>query len=404
MRKFPQPFFRPQRNLWYVQLNGRQVNLGADKEQAFLRYHALMGRAGSRNADQCPTVVASGAPLVLEIIEVFLGWCQKRRAASTYEWYAEKTSSFARFIPRDLTVDQLQPFHVEDWIDRHPGWAPGQQRACMTAVQRVFNWASKQRRIVVSPLRGLEKPEGGRRKVILSQLEFDRLLALVKSPEARDLFVVAWETGCRPQEIAAVEKRHVDLDLARWVFPTEESKGKKRSRVVYLTPTALEITRRLITKFPEGPIFRNSGRQPWYKHSAACVFARLQILIGREKMQRQKIVVPDAEIDALAADLRRRGKDLRNGKVLSDKELRGVARKRLSDKAAKKHGPKYCLYNFRHSFATRALESGLDAVTVAELMGHADTRMLSRVYQHLFQRPTHLKNALNQINAFARTA
>jgi integrase len=398
MRKFPQPFFRSARNLWYVQLNGRQINLGPDKEEAFQRYHALMGQAGSRNSDQSLTGFSVDAPLVLEIIESFLGWCQKHRAPRTYEWYVTKTSSFAKSIPRHLSVDQLKPFHVQDWVDSHAGWAPGQKRCCMTAVQRVFNWALKQGRIDVSPLRGLEKPEGGRRKVILTQAEFDKLIALVTAPDARDLLVVAWETGCRPQEICAVEKRHVDLEYARWVFPPEEAKGKRRSRVVYLTPPALAITQRLIARFPEGSLFRNSSRQPWNKHSAGCVFARIQILIGRENMQRKKIAVSETDVEALTADLRKRGKDQRNGKPLSDKELQGVARKRLSDKLAKKHGPKYCLYNFRHSFATRALESGLDAVTVAELMGHADTRMLARVYSHLFQRPTHLANALNQMS------
>lgn len=404
MAKFPQPFFRPARNLWYVQLDGRQINLGSDKEQAFQQYHKLMAKPRSKNADQTVMRSDTNCPLVLEIIESFLGSCQKNQAPRTYAWYVEKTSSFACFIPRHLTVDQLKPFHVQDWVDSHPRWAPGQKRGCMTAVQRVFNWAVLQGRIAVSPLRGLEKPQGGRRKIILTQDEFDKLLVLVRAPEVKDLFIVAWETGCRPQEIFAVEKHHVDLNGGRWVFPADESKGKERSRVVYLTPAALEITKRLMVANSNGKLFRSGRGKPWNKSSLPCVFARLQILIGRETMRLKKITVSDADVEALAADLRKRGKDQRNGKPLSDKELRGVARKRLSERMAKKHGPKYCLYNFRHSFATRALESGVDAVTVAELMGHADTRMLSRVYSHLFQRPAHLAIALSQVNAISRTA
>ena len=34
MAHFPKPFFRPVRNLWYVQIDGRQINLGADKDAA----------------------------------------------------------------------------------------------------------------------------------------------------------------------------------------------------------------------------------------------------------------------------------------------------------------------------------------------------------------------------------
>jgi integrase len=56
----------------------------------------------------------------------------------------------------------------------------------------------------------------------------------------------------------------------------------------------------------------------------------------------------------------------------------------------KKLGVKFCLYNFRHSFATRLLESGVDALTVATLLGHTDVSMLGKVYQHLAHNPGHL--------------
>ncbi|MBI5760414.1 MAG: tyrosine-type recombinase/integrase [Planctomycetales bacterium] len=52
-----------------------------------------------------------------------------------------------------------------------------------------------------------------------------------------------------------------------------------------------------------------------------------------------------------------------------------------------------CAYLFRHTFATGALERGLDTITVAELMGHKDVSMLSQVYQHLRQRTQHMKAA-----------
>ena len=45
----PTPFFRKSRSRWYVQINGRQINLGPDKEEAFRRYHQLMAEAASEN-------------------------------------------------------------------------------------------------------------------------------------------------------------------------------------------------------------------------------------------------------------------------------------------------------------------------------------------------------------------
>lgn len=40
--KVPQPFFRPKKNRWYVQLDGKHVNLGPDEKAAWEKYHAVM--------------------------------------------------------------------------------------------------------------------------------------------------------------------------------------------------------------------------------------------------------------------------------------------------------------------------------------------------------------------------
>ena len=35
MTKFPKPFYRADRGLWYVQLDGKQIKLGPDRDNAF---------------------------------------------------------------------------------------------------------------------------------------------------------------------------------------------------------------------------------------------------------------------------------------------------------------------------------------------------------------------------------
>jgi hypothetical protein len=42
MAHYPKPFFRARRGLWYVQIEGKQFNLGPDKDAAFKTYHGLM--------------------------------------------------------------------------------------------------------------------------------------------------------------------------------------------------------------------------------------------------------------------------------------------------------------------------------------------------------------------------
>jgi hypothetical protein len=39
--KKPKPFFRKSRNLWYVQLDGKHINLGWDEAKAFKEYYRL---------------------------------------------------------------------------------------------------------------------------------------------------------------------------------------------------------------------------------------------------------------------------------------------------------------------------------------------------------------------------
>ena len=237
MPHYPKPFFRAPRGLWYVQVDGRQVNLGPDRDEAFRRYHDLMARG--RDVPE-----SSDGTYVVSVLDSFLDWCHRHRATRTYAWYRDYLQSFARSIPRDLSVDRLKPIHVQQWVDAQPGWGRG-KRGAITAVQRAFNWAAKMGLIETSPVRHVEKPRAGRRDVIITPEEFAWILSRVKDEPFRDLLVVCWETGCRPQEILAVEARHVDLDGGHWVFPPDEAKGKKAHRVVYLTDRALEITRRL---------------------------------------------------------------------------------------------------------------------------------------------------------------
>jgi integrase len=348
MPHFPKPFFRPKKDRWYVQLNGKHVNLGTDRDSAFERYHALMAqRAKARPAPAAP--LASPHPLVITVLDEFLIWLAKRveegtKAQRTYDWYEQYLNSFGSFAAddfrvRDLTADALEPIHVYRWVDAQPGWKTG-RRGAMVAVQRAFNWAAKAGLLKSlggkSPLAALEKPQQGRRDQLVSPEEFQRVLALVRDQEFQDLLWLSWETGARPHELFTAEAGYVDLQNGRWVFPVRESKGKKVQRVVYLTDRAMEITRRLTLKHPDGPMLRNTDGVPWCMSSVNRRFQRV-----RDKL-----------------------------------------------------GVKYSLYAFRHSFCTFALAAGkLDAVTVSVLMGHRDTTMISRHYAHLTQRADYLRDA-----------
>ena len=118
MARFRKPFFRAPRGLWYVQLDGKQINLGPDREEAFRRYGELMARPR-------PAKLASDSIAVL--MDLFLDWCEKHREARTYDWYKDRCQGFLDVIPARLPVRELKPFHVQRWVDSHE-WNDGMKR------------------------------------------------------------------------------------------------------------------------------------------------------------------------------------------------------------------------------------------------------------------------------------
>src|SRR5262249_19292014 len=148
----------------------------------------------------------------------------------------------------------------------------------------------------------------------------------------RDLLTFMWETGCRPQEARLLKAHHVDLKLRRVVFPASEAKGKRHPRVIYLNAAAFDIVKKLLNRYGSGHVFRNRKDQPWTRNGIRCRFRRFR-KVGR-----------------------------------------------------------FCAYDLRHSFATRAL-AHVDPVTLSVLMGHSDASTLARTYQHLAKNPVTMLQA-----------
>ena len=55
---------------------------------------------------------------------------------------------------------------------------------------------------------------------------------------------------------------HVNLDLGVWVLDEHKTESKTQEpRVVILTPVMVELTKRLMARYPEGPLFRTANRK-----------------------------------------------------------------------------------------------------------------------------------------------
>jgi integrase len=335
-KKRPEPFWREQTRCYYVQLGKKQHRLDPDESTAWRLYHELMAKP----PEEKPQIVTGPAATVVEILDAFLEWTNTNQAPKTYRWHKDHIQNFVSGIPKGLLVTELKPYHVTRIMDARTTWSNSTKNGFARSVQRGMKWAEKQGLIERTPIPQVEKPARESREVVITPEEFEDLLRRFPDQEFRDVLITCWETGCRPQEMMKVEARHVDLANNRWVFRLKESKGKKFTRIVYLSDRAAEITRRLVAEHPTGTLFRNADGEPWDKNAINRRFHRKKKALGR----------------------------------------------------------KLCLYHIRHSFATRMLLSGVDAIVVSMWLGHKDVSTLAKVYQHLQQRPEFLHDKLRQAN------
>ncbi|HEX6964098.1 MAG TPA: site-specific integrase [Lacipirellula sp.] len=379
MARRARPWYRADRGVWCVTIDGKRHNLGPEKKAAFDAFHKLMLQPRRRQA-----VMDS----VASVMDPFLDWVQRNRSAATYEWYRCRLQSFVDHYPA-LTIAQLKPHHVERWAGDGKR-SVTTRRNSMRSVKRCLKWAVSQGYLSESPIAHLEIPGGQSREVYIPPAEFQQLLGFVTDPRFAELLSVTYECGCRPQESLRVESRHVDLERRRWIFPASESKTKSMPRVVYLPESATEITRRLVAEYPKGPLFRNAAGRAWTKDAIGCAFDRLQVRMGKAQMKAREVKVDEKDVAAFAKTLKKERFHGGQRVKKSQADLMCEARCKLTQRMARDFAPRYSLYALRHSWATNALKNGVDALTVAILMGHRDPSTLARTYQHLSHNPEHL--------------
>jgi integrase len=330
------PFYRSFDGWWYAQVRvgsqRKQIKLVKGKENEQEAYRAFC-RVIADLEGEAPK---PHAMTVAAVCDLFLDHSEKHNKAETFQLYRYYLQDFCETHGRRMAVD-LKPFHVSRWLDAHPKWK-GSRANAIEAVKRAFGWTTEEGLLTNNPIKGVKKPPKGRRDRIVSREEREAILATIKDRAFRQFVLAMQETGCRPSEIARVTAVDVNLDAGLWVLKDHKTARKtRRPRVIYLSPAMLDVTRTLVAKNPEGPLFRTPRNRAFTRNNIRCRFRRL-----REKLP----------------------------------QLVGVV-----------------AYSYRHTYATEALANGVGIAQVAELMGHTSTEMVSSVYGHLAERLSHMRDA-----------
>lgn len=259
---------------------------------------------------------------VSDLINKFLQSLNSHAAPTTVTFYATPLRKLLE-QQGSLRVAELTPSLVYQWIDRNwPNNSPSTKHAAARSVVRLCNWAVEEHLIEVSPIPSFRKPPPSSREIVLTPTQYAECVKASKKP-FRAVVKFLWHTGCRPQELRAIEGSWAHG--RKIVFPLARSKGKRKRRVLYLDPLSAGLITNLRDRYPVGPLFRNSHGNHWTKNGLALAFTRLRQRVGIEGL---------------------------------------------------------CAYAFRHTFITRHLENGTDIATVAALAGNSP-RMVLDIYGHV---------------------
>jgi len=237
--RLPKPYWKKSHNCWYADIDGKTRRLDPDETKAKDVFKKLL--AESNDHDSAEALAGTDAT-VQDLIEEFLAWTEKHREPLTlksYQRYFSGKGSFSDYVGPKLRIRDLKPFHVTRWLDERYAKAGSTTIAgAITAIKRAFNWGVEEGYIKDSPVGRVKKPARNNRgeEAYFLPDQWTKILAEVKPGPFRDLITVMKETGCRPQEIKIVGKRHFNQQSRTWVFAKEESKGRKEQRVVPLKP------------------------------------------------------------------------------------------------------------------------------------------------------------------------
>jgi integrase len=339
------PWFRKSKNKWYVEIRGKQEPLGRHPEGApeprkgkngswnvpaeiMTAYHKLMATD--------PANLPKAADIkVCQVCDLFLDYSERHHQPDTFRGYKDFLQDFCDMYGLLLAKD-LKPLHVTRWLDAHPSWQ-GCRRNAVVAVKRAFNWADAEGVLHPNPIKSVKKPPQGHRDRVLTPGERQEILDAIKDRQFREFVFALLETGARPGEVRKLTAANVNLELGIWVLTQHKSaKRTGRARIIYLTPAMVELSRRLMALYQEGPLFRGPrSKRGFTRNSVRCRFRNL-----RKKLP----------------------------------HLAGVIS-----------------YTMRHSYATQALVNGVGVAQVAELMGHVDCSMVSEHYAHLASNLQHMR-------------
>lgn len=284
-------------------------------------------------------------PTFAKAMKDFLEWSEREHVAhpETAARYKYSSLPLLKFF-KDRPLDQISAEDVESYKTRRSReksrqsgerLRPATVNRELACLRRMINHTTKGNPELRNPVSQVKfTDEDNQQTRVLSFIEQKAYLAEC-TPLLRNVATIILETGMRPGEVFELTPRVIDID--RGYLRIEAGKTKAARRQIELTIGAKAILRPLIEAAAGGYLFPNE------RDVSRCI----------ESVQ--------------------------------GAHTRALADSRVSP---------FRLYDLRHTWATRAAQSGIDLVTLAAMMGHARIQMVLR-YAHPTQ--THQAAAMEKL-------
>jgi integrase len=253
-------------------------------------------------------------------------------------------------------LDKLRPEHVEAWLDAEAraGKAKRTLEGYRLLLAEVLSWAQKRRLMTWNPARLAELPVGARppaAKRSLTEDEAQRLLDALESERLGPYFATLLLLGLRPGEADALAWSAVDLDAGTVTISAALQRGDG-GRPLAIGPTKTKASRVLSMPARVTDALRRQRVQQAQERLAAGPYWS-QDWAGL-------VFTTDQGTPMHPSNMRR---DL--ARICERADL-----------------PRLTPYELRHSAASLLVAAGVPPFEAADLLGHADLRMLERHYRH----------------------
>lgn len=342
------PFVQNGKKRWRAQVTyydqdgkrRRRSKIGMSQADARVLLSELQSEiAGGRLREKSCLTVAGFLSLWLETAVA------PNRAAATLDSYTRAVENHISPHIGAVRLDELEPIHIDGLLVSLQSVGSRTRENAFVVLRAALNKAVKQRRIPSNPCLACDRPQHNRKSIRpFAAAESKAILKAVETHRLHALFVLAFHLGMRQEELYGLLWNAVDFDAG----------------TVRVERAVVEIAGNVVVK--ESPKNESSRR------TLPLVGATLDALMAHRLAS---IAAGNAANPIVFPN--RRGAYIRLG----------VFRTRVWKPLLKRLEIDYRgFHHVRHTFATEALSSGEDILSVSKILGHARPSTTLDIYGH----------------------